>query len=112
MAKYTASLSAQNTNTKLFTVHKPRNGSDSCTFTVAVSGTFGTGTVTINISPDAGVTLIPLAPISGTSGAFTANGAMTFKVGNGDTNSGAPAIYASIATAINPSITITAYDNN
>ena len=75
MSKYTASLSAQNTNTYLFTVHKPRNGSDCCTFTVGVYGTFGTGTATINLSPDDGVTLLPLAPINGSSPSITAAGA-------------------------------------
>jgi hypothetical protein len=112
MARYTASLVAQNTNAYVFTVHKPRNGSDCCTFTVGVYGTFGTGTVTINLSPDNGVTLLPLAPINGSSPSITANGCYTFKVGNGDTNSTAPDIYVAIGAATNPVLSVVAYDNN
>ncbi len=112
MAKYTAALSAQNTNVLVFTVHKPRNGADCCTFTVGVYGTFGTGTATVNLSPDGGTTLLPLAPINGSSPSITANGCYTFKVGNGDTNSDAPKIYVAIGAATNPALSIVAYDNN
>lgn len=112
MAKYTAALSAQNTNVYIFTVHKPRGGETDCTFTVMVGGTFGTGTVTINISPDGGTTLYPLAPINGSSPSITALGAYTFKVGNGDKLSDAPTIYAAVGAATNPVLTITAFDNN
>lgn len=112
MAKYTATLSAQNTSVKVFNIHKPRNGSDVCTFTAGAYGTFGTGTVTFNLSPDGGTTLLPLTPISGTTVGQTAAAAFTYKVGNGDNNTDAPAIYASIGAATNPSLTIVAYDNN
>jgi hypothetical protein len=112
MARYTASLAVQSSNVYVFTVHKPRNGSDCCTFTVAIGGTFGGGTATINLSPDNGVTLFPLAPINGSSPSITAAGAYTFKVGNSDANSTAPDIYVALGVAAGPSLTIYAYDNN
>jgi hypothetical protein len=112
MAKYTAALSAQNTNVYLFTVHKPRNGSDCCTFTLGAYGTFGGGTVTVNVSPDSGTTLLPLAPINGSSPSITAAGAYTFKIGNGDKNNDAPQIFVAVGAATNPSLSIVAWDNN
>jgi len=112
MSKYTAALSAQNTNAKVFDVHKPRNGSESCLFTLGVYGTFGTGTVTVNLSPDGGITLLPLAPINGSSPSITANGAYTFKVGNGDKIDDYPSIYVAIGAATNPDLDIVAWDNN
>ena len=112
MAKYTAALAAQNTNAYVFTVHKPRNGSDCCTFTIGAYGTFGTGTVTVNVSPDSGTTLLPLAPINGSSPSITAAGAYTFKVGNGGKLEDAPKVYVAIGAATNPSLTIVAWDNN
>jgi hypothetical protein len=112
MARYTNTLSAQNTNAYLFDVHKPRNGSDCCTFTVGVYGTLGGGTVTINISPDSGTTLLPLAPINGSSPSITAAGAYTFKIGNGSTNTDAPKIYVAVGSATTPAISIVAWDNN
>lgn len=112
MARYTASLAAENTSAYVFTVHKPRNGSDCCTFTVGVYGDFGTGTVTINVSPDGGTTLLPLAPINGSSPSITANGAYTFKVGNGDKLNDAPKIFVAIGAATNPDLDVVAWDNN
>lgn len=112
MAKYTATLNAQSTNVFLFDVHKPRGGEDCCTFTVMASGTFGAGTVTINVSPDGGTTLAPLAPINGSSPSITALGAYTFKIGNGDKNADQPKIYAAVGVATNPVLTLTVWDNN
>lgn len=112
MAKYSATLSAQNTNTILFTAHKPRNGSVSSLFTVLVSGTFGGGTVTVNISPDKGTTLVPLVPIGTSAPTITAAMAFTYQVGNGDKLADSPDIYVSIGAATTPTINIVAYDNN
>ncbi len=116
MAKYTGSLVAQSTNVYLFDVHKPRGGEDCCTFTVmAYSGGgsgFGGGTVTVNVSPDNGTTLAPLAPINGSSPSITAVGAYTFKIGNGDKNSDQPKIYVAIGAATTPNVNIIAWDNN
>lgn len=112
MTQYTAALAAQNSNAYVFTVHKPRNGSDCCTFTVGAYGDFGTGTVTVNISPDEGTTLLPLAPINGSSPSITAAGAYTFKVGNGSALSDAPSVYVAIGAATDPDLNIVVWDNN
>lgn len=112
MAKYTAALSAQSTNAYVFDVHKPRGGEDCCTFTMGVYGTFGGGTVTVNVSPDSGTTLLPLAPINGSSPSITAAGAYTFKIGNGDKNTDQPKVYVAIGAATNPVLSIVAWDNN
>lgn len=112
MSRYNATLTATNTNAYLFTVHKPRNGSDACTFTVGAYGTFGGGTLAVNISPDNGVTLLPLAPINGASPSITAAGAYTFKCGNGDKNGDAPKIYVSTTGGTTPTLQLVAWDNN
>lgn len=110
--KYTAALSAQNTNVYVMDVHKPRGGEDCCTFTIMASGTFGGGTVTVNVSPDSGTTLAPLAPINGSSPSITSVGAYTFKIGNGGRNTDQPKIYVAVGAATTPSLVITCWDNN
>lgn len=111
MAIYTASLVAQNTNVYVCDIIKPR-GFASWYANAAATGTFGSGTVTFNISFDDGTTLIPLNQ-SGTNAAaaVTAAGCVNLKCG-GMANLGAEAkLYASIATATNPDVDIIVQDN-
>lgn len=110
MAKYTATLSAQNTSVYVCEIQKPRaNGSwfaNAC-----AGGTFGTGTVTFNLSFDDGVTLYPLPQDGAASvAALTAIGSVNLRCGFVD-NLAKSKLYASIGTATNPAITITVQDN-
>lgn len=111
MAIYTTTLSAQNTNVYICDIVKPR-GFAAWYANACASGTFGSGTVTFNISFDDGVTLLPITQ-SGTNVAasVTAAGCVNLKcAGMADLSDDAK-LYASIATATNPSIAITVQDN-
>lgn len=111
MAKYTATISAQNTSVYVCDVHKPRS-SNQWVGTAIATGTFGTGTVTWQGSVDGGSTKFDLRDIStGTAAALTANGMNNLRLGGPDTQFDTLKIYATIATATNPSIAITVYDN-
>lgn len=104
------SLTAQNTRIELLKVHKPRS-LDFYYASIFVFGTFGGGTVSIQASPDNGTTFITLNNEAGTAATFTANGMMNLKTGVNDKLEGDLILYASIATATNPSLTVTVFDN-
>lgn len=114
MAKYTASLAAQNSSVYVCDIIKPRHA-DEWFANVMGSGTFGGGTVTWNISFDSGSTLFPMVQDgSATVATQTAAGALNLRSGHMQpTVNVVPAkLYASIATATSPVITLTAFTNN
>ncbi len=112
MAKYTATLSAQNTSVYVCDIVKPRHA-DEWFANVMSTGTFGTGTVTWNISFDSGVTLIPLTQDGrATAATQTAAGALNIRAGHMQVGTTPAKLYASVATATNPSIALTAFTNN
>lgn len=110
MAKYTATLTAQNTRTFICGAHQNRNLKN-WLGTFVVWGTFGGGTVTWEMSPDGGTTFISLMDASGSPTTSSAADNFTTELGNGSTNSDDILLYASVATATNPSINIAVYDN-
>lgn len=111
MAKYTAAISAQNTSVYVCDIQKPRNA-DEWVGTAIATGTFGTGTVTWQGSIDGGSTKFDLRDYStGTVAALTAGGMNNFRLGAPDKLADTLKIYATIATATNPSIALTIYDN-
>lgn len=110
--KFTASLAAQNTSVYICDIVEPRN-KETWFASASSAGTFGSGTVTYNVSYDAGVTLIPLVQ-DGTSTAAASTAAGTVNLRSGHHNKlgmGKPELWASIATATNPAINITVLDN-
>lgn len=110
MAKYTATLSAQNTNVYVCDIIKPR-AFEAWIANAMANGTFGTGTVTFNISFDSGTTLFPMMQEgTATVAALTAIGCLNLRSGDASVNTTAK-LYASIGTATNPSLTITIIDN-
>ncbi len=111
MAKYTGTLSAQNTSVKLCDVTKPTHA-ESWYATAIATGTFGTGTVTFQGSVDGGSTKFDLRDCSsGSAAALTAAGMNNLQLGNPDSNLDSLSIYATIGAATNPSLTITLFDN-
>ena len=110
MARHTATLSAQNTQVLVCKVHKPRK-LDTYFVSILASGTFGSGTVTLNASVDGGSTLIPLKDALGNAATLTAAGNVNLSLGTPNAVDDVLGIYASIATATNPSISINAFDN-
>ncbi len=109
--KFTGRLTAQNTSVLLCNVIEPR-AHDTYFANVFVGGTFGGGTVSIVGSFDGGVTTYPLVSDgSGTAITFTAAGSGNIRCGHISKTSDKFGIYASIATATNPSLDITVLDN-
>ena len=112
MTIYTAALSAQNTSVLLCNIHKPR-AHDEWFANVMVTGSFGSGTVTLQASFDGGTTKIPLVQDgTATAAALTAAGTVNLRSGVPTKLGGNLTLYASIATATNPSISIIVADNN
>lgn len=110
MAKYTATLSAQNTNVYVCDITKPRTLGEWFA-NACVTGTFGTGTVTFNISFDSGSTLIPLTQDgTATAATVTAAGSINLKCGYTGVLANAK-LYASVGAAATPSLAITVLDN-
>lgn len=116
MAKYTTSFTADASLTKICNVHM-KKGVDQYFATVCIYGTggnnFGSGTVTMFVSPDGGTTKVALKDaISGTAISTTSSAMFTVRLGNGSTNSDNLMLYATVAGSTNPSISVTVADNS
>lgn len=109
--RYTATLVAENTSVKVCDIVKPRQ-LDTWFANACATGDFGTGTVTWGISFNGGTTILPLNQDgTATAASQTAAGCVNLRSGHQATNTNIASLYASIATATNPSITLTVFDN-
>lgn len=109
MALYTTSLTS---NTSVFVAHvHRRRDANYWVGTILAYGSFSSGTITWSLSPDGGTTKIPLKDLSGTTITTTANDNFNVTLGNPSANSQTLSIYATLAGAGTPSITINLYDN-
>lgn len=112
MARYTLNMIVDASLTYVCTVNKKR---DLTAFegTAFVSGTFGSGTVTLFVSPDGGTTKVPLLNTAGTAISIAAAAMAMFRLaGSGSTNSDSMMIYATLAGSTNANLNVTVYDNN
>lgn len=109
--KYTTVFSANNQNSKLCDVFRRRGDSASFLATLLVSGTFSSGTLAYYVSPDAGVTQIPLKDLTGSAITSTANDMVNINLGNGSHLGDQPSIWATITGAGTPTVTVNTYDN-
>ena len=108
---FTASLVAQNTSVYLCDIVKPRIY-DKWLATVLANGTFGGGTVTLSISVDGGTTKHPITQDGvNTAASLTALGGVNISSGYTGNNLTTAKLYASIATATNPSVNLIVLDN-
>lgn len=110
MSKYTATVTADG-DTYLCTVNKKRS-LPIWKATINAYGTWGSGTITFKVSTDGGTTKVPLQDYTGASITLSANGNFNTELGNANTNSGAPKLYATMAGSTNPSVTVDVLDNN
>jgi hypothetical protein len=108
MAKHVATVTS-NTTVYLATVVKPHNA-DMYLATASVYGSFGGGTVNLQMSPDGGTTKINLRDINGVV-AITDNNAVDIALGCGAKNSDNILLYAVLSGATAPSLTVTVHDN-
>jgi hypothetical protein len=110
MAKYTATFTADASLTYVCTVNKVRSLTEWFA-TAFIYGTFGSGTLTLHVSPDGGTTKVPLLNTSNTAISATAAAMANIMLGDGGTNSDALMIYATLAGSTNPTLVVSIFDN-
>lgn len=82
------------------------------TATIFTTGTFGGGTVAYTVSPDNGVTSIPLKNSAGTAYTATANDYQSSgNLGGSNNNSGDFSIWATLTGSTGATVTVTVFDN-
>lgn len=112
MARYTINMVADAALTYVCTVNKKRASND-YEGTAFASGTFGSGTITLFVSPDGGTTKVPLLNTSNTAISIATAAMASFRLaGSGSTNADSMIIYATLAGSTNPNLNVTIYDNN
>lgn len=95
----------------LATVHRRRE-SQSYAASVFVQGSFGSGTATLQVSPDGGTTKYTIVDAAGEDAVFSANGYTNFVLGGGSENIGeAPQIYVNLAGASGANLNVILFDN-
>lgn len=111
--KHTATLD-QDASVALCEVHRTV-GLDIFEATVLVYGTggnnFGSGTVTLQASPDGGTTKINLRDVAGTLVNIVDNDAYNIRLGNGNSLGDSITLYATMAGATSPSVQVDVFDN-
>jgi hypothetical protein len=113
MAKYSVPFTADVALTKVCTVNRRRDAQAWEATAIVYGSAFGGGTVTLFVSPDAGVTKVPLRDyVSGTAVSIATAGAMAFlRLGSGGTNTDELIIYATLAGSTAPSLVLAIFDN-
>lgn len=109
MSRKTTVMAADAANTVIFRAKKPRNA-EKYNAMIHIMGTFGSGTVTLFISPNAGTNKNPL-DVSGTAISVTAAKSIPIELTIDSAISNEIIGYATLAGATNPSITIIVDDN-
>ncbi len=74
-------------------------------------GGFGGGTLTMQVSPDGGVTKHTVKDVNGALVSLTAAGMFTAPLGNGSTNANDLEVYATLTGATGPTLSVQLYDN-
>jgi hypothetical protein len=111
MAKYTTTFAADASLQKICILGR-RNDANELFANAFTYGTFGSGTVTLFVSPDGGTTKIALKDaISGTAISNAAAAMNTIRLANGGTNSDNLILYATLAGSTNPALTVAIFDN-
>jgi len=109
MSRQTATLSADGA-TLLANIVPPRKDDDYCG-ELHVYGTFGGGTVKLQVSPDGGTTKNDYKDLSGVVWTATAADVVSFEICGGGTNSTPQKLYITLTGATAPSISVVLYDN-
>lgn len=112
MARNSITFAADASLTKIMTIGRNRN-LKTWFGTVAVYGTFGSGTITMFMSPDGGTTKVAVTKDNNSVAIGTLNAAAVFNLefGNGDSNTDKIILYATLAGATNPALTVAVFDN-
>ena len=112
MAKYSVSITADTTGTKVCNVKKKR-GLPRYEYTIMAYGsTFGAGTVSWFISPDNGTTLIAMTDLADAAITMTANKMFDGGLAASSHNDDVLSIWVKMTGSTNPTVTAVVYDNN
>lgn len=80
--------------------------------TLLAFGTWGGGSLSWQLSPDAGATLLPLKDLSGNALVSNSNDSFNSQFGNTVNNNDSLQIWVTMAGATNPNVTVRIDDNN
>lgn len=111
MAKYTNTISADG-SVYICQIDRRRSDANAWQADIFIGGTFGSGTVKIQLSPDQGTTKYDLKDWNGTN--MSSSSAVHYTsppVGNGDKNSDFITLYAVMTGSTDPNVLITVFDN-
>lgn len=106
MTKYTGTLTTNTTYP--FPLHNIR-GKSRQTYTLFVTGTFGSGTAALYTSPDGGTTSVAIKDATGTAVSFTVNGMTNFELMSDP--SSPIVVQVTLTGATNPSLTLALFSN-
>lgn len=109
MAKYTSTIVADG-STLLCTIDRNRN-LPSFMATVCAYGTFGSGTLILQISPDGGTTKLTIKDNNSVAISLTASGTANIELLTGSKNTDGLQLYATLTGSTNPSITVATFSN-
>lgn len=111
MAKYTATISADG-STALCQIDRRKSDANAWQADIFIGGTFGGGTVAIQLSPDGGTTKFAWKDWNGTAiSSATAAHFTTPPAGNGTHLSDFMTVYAVMTGSTAPSVSVTVFDN-
>lgn len=110
MARYSQNITEDGTYL-LATVNKPHNA-DFWVATFAAYGTWGSGTITWQFSPDGGSTLLTMKDLSGTNMTSSDDDNFNVNLGDGSTNSDAIKVYATMAGSSGANVNVVIFDNH
>jgi hypothetical protein len=112
MAKYTKTISADTTGTFICNCKKKRD-QPSFKYTILGYGTWGSGTLTWYVSPDAGTTLIAMTDLTDAALSMTANKFFDGELGGVSSSiNDVLSIWVKMSGSSSPSVIAAVYDNN
>jgi hypothetical protein len=111
MTKYTGTITADGA-TAICVIDRRRSDANNWQGTIFIGGTFGSGTVKVQFSPDGGITKFDASDWSGNP-MYTSENAMFVNqpMSNGDRNQDYITLYAVMSGSTSPSVTVTVFDN-
>ena len=109
MAKISTSVTTTNA-TQIAIARKPRDA-DFYLATITLAGTFGGGTMKLQMSPDGGTTKVDLEDQSGTVWSATANRTVNIQLGTGGALNDQIILYALNTGGTGISVIATVFDN-
>lgn len=112
MAKHTVSLTGSSGSEVIGKTNNTPNGADGYGGTVFIKNNSGTGTITLQMSPDGGTTKYTVKDVTGTDITGTSNGAFSFVTGIGNKVSEYITFYATLSGGSSADFDVILFDKN